>query len=105
MRNLIGKIPAWLRNKYVLTALGFTIWILFIDDRDFISTHFRHNKELHELETSKQYYEQEILSVKTELDQLKKNPATLEKYAREKYRMKKDNEDVFLVPEAPVAHP
>ena len=91
MRNLIGKIPAWLKNKYVLTALGFTIWILFIDDRDFISTHFRH--------------EQEILAVKTELDQLKKNPATLEKYAREKYRMKKDNEDVFLIPETTPAQP
>lgn len=105
MRNLIGKIPAWLRNKYVLTALGFTIWILFIDDRDFISTHFRHKEELHRLEARKTYYEQEILSVKTELDQLKKNPATLEKYAREKYRMKKDNEDVFLIPEAPPAQP
>ncbi len=105
MRNLVGKIPAWLRNKYVLTALGFTIWILFIDDRDFISTHFRHNLELQKLETGKQLLEQEILSVKTELDQLKKNPATLEKYAREKYRMKKDNEDVFLIPETPVARP
>jgi len=105
MRNLIGKIPAWLKNKYVLTTLGFAIWILFIDDRDFISTHFRHNQELHTLEASKTHYEQEILSVKTELDQLKKNPATLERYAREKYRMKKDNEDVFLIPETPAAHP
>lgn len=105
MRNLIGKIPTWLKNKYVLTALGFTIWILFIDDRDFISTHFRHNQELHKLEGRKTYYEQEILAVKTELDQLKKNPATLEKYAREKYRMKKDNEDVFLIPETTPAQP
>ncbi len=105
MRNLIGKIPAWLKNKYVLTALGFTIWILFIDDRDFINTHFRDKQKLYKLEAQKESFEQEILSVKTELNQLRKDPATLEKYAREKYRMKKDNEDVFLIPDAEPKQP
>jgi cell division protein DivIC len=99
MRQLIGRIPSWLKNKYVLTAVGFAIWILFIDDRDFITTHFRHMNELHKLEAQKKYYENQILAVQTELDQLKRNPATLERYAREKYLMKKDNEDLFLVPD------
>ncbi len=40
MRQLADRIPSWLKNKYVLTALGFAVWILFIDDRDFITTHF-----------------------------------------------------------------
>jgi cell division protein FtsB len=97
MRQLIDRIPSWLKNKYVLTAIGFFVWIMFIDDRDFITTHFRHVSELHKLEAQKKYYENQISTVQAELDQLKRNPAALEKYAREKYLMKKDNEDLFLV--------
>jgi cell division protein DivIC len=97
MRQLVDRIPSWLKNKYVLTILFFAVWILFIDDRDFITTHFRHVKELHKLEARKLYFEDQILTVRKELDQLKSNPATLEKYAREKYMMKRDNEDLFVV--------
>jgi cell division protein DivIC len=97
MRQLVDRIPSWLKNKYALTILFFAVWILFIDDRDFITTHFRHVKELHKLEARKLYFEDQILTVRKELDQLKSNPATLEKYAREKYLMKRDNEDLFVV--------
>jgi hypothetical protein len=97
MKYYFDKIPAWLKNKYVLTALCFGVWILFIDDRDFITTHFRHLHELHKLEARKVYFEDQILTVRKELDQLKSNPGTLEKYAREKYYMKRDNEDLFVI--------
>ena len=97
MKYYFDKIPSWLKNKYVLTALCFGVWILFIDDRDFVTTHFRHLKELHKLEARKVYFEDQILTVRKELDQLKSNPGTLEKYAREKYLMKRDNEDLFVV--------
>jgi len=97
MRQFVDRIPDWLKNKYVLTSIFFAIWILFIDDRDFITTHFRHVKELHKLEARKLYFEEQILTVRKELNQLKSNPATLEKYAREKYLMKRDNEDLFVV--------
>jgi len=99
--KLLSHIPAWLKNKYVLTALGFTVWILFFDARDLITSHFREKQELRKLEASKKYYEQQIAATRQELEQLKSNPALLEKYAREKYRMKKDNEDLFLIREAP----
>jgi len=98
--KLLAHIPAWLKNKYLLTALGFAVWILFFDARDFITSHFREKGELRKLEASKKYYEQQIATTRQELEQLKFNPALLEKYAREKYRMKKDNEDLFLVREA-----
>ena len=84
-------------NKYLLTAVGFTVWILFFDSRDFITSHFRERSELQRLEKSKRYYEQQIAATREELDQLKTNPAVLEKYAREKYLMKRDNEDLFLI--------
>jgi len=58
-----------------------------------------HNRELRELEKSRDHYITEITTTRKELEQLKNDPATLEKYAREKYRMKKDNEDLFVLPE------
>ena len=97
MRQYLDRIPSWLKNKYVLTVLCFGIWVLFIDDRDFVTTHFRHLNELHKLEARKVYFEEQIKTVRKELDQLKSNPATLEKYARERYLMKRDNEDLFVV--------
>jgi cell division protein FtsB len=72
--------------------------MLFFDDRDIITTHFRHTRELRELKKSKLHYEKEIAETRKELGQLKSNPATMEKYAREKYLMKRDNEDLFLIP-------
>jgi|ERR1044072_2305346 len=98
--KVLQRIPAWLRNKYVLTLIGFTIWMLFIDDRDFYVTYFRQRNELNALLLSKQYYEQQISDTRDELGQLKVNAATIEKYAREKYRMKRDNEDLFVVESA-----
>jgi cell division protein FtsB len=97
--KFLTHIPAWLKNKYLLTTVGFVVWILFFDARDFITSHFRERAELVRLEKSKQYYEQQISSTKHELDQLKTDPGLLEKYAREKYLMKRDNEDLFVIRE------
>jgi cell division protein DivIC len=96
--KFLNQIPAFLKNKYFLTGTGFVIWMLFFDPRDVFSQ-FEHTKELNELKTSKAFYEKEIAKETAELEQLKTNPATLEKYAREKYLMKKDNEDLYIVPE------
>jgi cell division protein DivIC len=98
------KLWHLLKNKYLLTAMGFTVWILFFDARDFITSHFRERGELNKLEKSKKYYEQQIATTKQELEQLRSNPAILEKYAREKYLMKRDNEDLFLIREDKATH-
>jgi cell division protein DivIC len=92
-------VPVWLKNKYFLTALVFTVWLLFFDDRDIITTHFKYRNELKQLEKSRDYYLQQIDTTEKELEGLKVSPEKLEKYAREKYLMKKDNEDLFISPE------
>ncbi len=102
MKLLLGHIPAWLKNKYTIAFLSFLAVILFFDKNDFFTRRAR-DKELRELMQSKAYYQKEIATEQKELDQLKNNPATLEKYAREKYLMKKDNEDLFIVPEGVAA--
>jgi cell division protein DivIC len=96
---MLSRIPSFLKNRYVLTGAGFLIWILFFDSRDLITSHFRERGELQKLEESKKYYQQQIASTKRELEQLKTNPAVLERYAREKFLMKKDKEDLFRIRE------
>lgn len=95
--QLLQRIPSWIRNKYFLTALGFAVWMIFFDEQDIYSTHVKQKSELNKLKGSRDYYLQQIQSTKEELDQLKSDPAVLEKYAREKYRMKRDNEDIFVM--------
>ncbi|MBO9634399.1 MAG: septum formation initiator family protein [Chitinophagaceae bacterium] len=97
--NLIARIPAWLKNKYTITSLVFVVWILFFDDQDIFTTYFKHRAELHKLQESRNYYLDQIKLTKSELDLLKSDRSTLEKFARERYWMKKDNEDLFIMPE------
>jgi cell division protein DivIC len=94
--KFLDRIPSWLSSKYLIALVAFATWMFFFDDRDVVTTHIRHPHELKTLQQSKQYYEDQIILTRKELDQLKLNAATIEKYAREKYFMKKDNEDLFI---------
>ena len=96
--KLLSYIPSWLRNKYFISFAAFAAILLFFDKND-LFTQYDRVKELKELYQSKAYYQEQIASENKELEQLKTNPGTLEKYAREKYMMKKDNEDLFIIPE------
>ncbi len=66
-------------------------------DRNDIPLQIRRITELKKLEQSEKNMSVRISNTQKELDLLKTNPETLEKYAREKYLMKKDNEDLFIV--------
>ena len=93
----LTQLPSSLRNKYFIALAAFIVWMLFFDERD-VFTMQHHRAELKELQQSKKYYTDQINKEKAELEGLK-SAATLEKYAREKYYMKRDNEDLFLIPE------
>jgi len=95
--KLLAQLPSWLGNKFFIAFAAFTVWMLFFDERD-VFTMRHHRQELKELQQSKKYYTEQINQERTELESLKNNPATLEKYARERYYMKRDNEDLFLIP-------
>ena len=98
--KLLNLIPAWLKNKYFLSASAFIVWILFFDPRD-VFTQIEHRRELKELQASRSWYQREIAKESIEAEQLKTNPAIIEKYARENYLMKRENEDIFIIPEKP----
>jgi len=85
-----------LRNKYFLAIAAFAIWMTFFDKNDMLSQ-YEYRTEVNKLETEKDFYTKEITSVKKDLKELDSNLNTAEKFAREKYFMKKDNEDVFVI--------
>ncbi len=95
--KLLTHIPAWLKNKYFIASFAFIAWIIFFDRNDLL-TQLQRNRELNDLQVSRQHYTDQIKDVRKELDQLTTNPEVLEKYARERYHMKKDNEELFLIP-------
>lgn len=86
----------YLKNKYVISTLVFIVWISFFDQNDFLSQ-YRYRQQLNELVAERDFYQQEIQKSKKALDELMSTPGNLEKFAREKYFMKKDNEDVFVI--------
>jgi cell division protein FtsB len=83
-------------NRYLLASAAFGVWMLFFDKNDYFTQRQR-ALELQELNGKIAYYQQQIDATRKELLALQNDPFTLEKYAREKYYMKRDNEEVYLV--------
>ncbi|MEI7588998.1 MAG: septum formation initiator family protein [Chitinophagia bacterium] len=94
MANL-KKILPFITNRYFLVVLGFAIWMLFFDQRDYFQQKERAT-ELNKLEAAKKYYQDEISKTKKQLENLQNNPAAIEKFARERYLLKRDGEEVYL---------
>ncbi len=93
---LLDKIPPYLKNKYVLSLLGFTFWIAFFDENNLIDL-IEYKLELNHLTEEQAYYKQEITKAKKDLEDLTTNVENLERFAREKYLMKRDNEEIFVL--------
>ena len=96
--KILTHLPARLKNKYLISFAAFCAVMLFLDKND-LFTQMARAKELRELRQSKAYYMAKIEAERKELEGLKHNPAVIEKYAREKYYMKRDNEELFIIPE------
>jgi cell division protein DivIC len=82
-------------NRYVLVLIFFAVWMLFLDNYSYLE-HRVLNNELDELETNKNYYQDEIKKDCLDIKRLN-NPDQIEKYAREKYYMKRDSEDIYII--------
>lgn len=94
--DFIDKIPPTFRNKYILTLVIFFLWLLLLDSNNLISR-YRDLKELKKLKAEREYYVKRIEEDKKKLHELKTDDQNLEKFAREQYRMKKPDEDLFIV--------
>jgi cell division protein FtsB len=92
----LPSIPSYLRNKYLIASVAFCVWMLFFDKNDLLLQRERSN-ELKDLHESKVYFQEQIELERRFSEDLKTSPATIEKFAREKYLMKKDNEDLYII--------
>ena len=85
-----------LTNKYLLSFIFLIAWILFFNEINYFDQRDK-LEELSNLNKRKEYYKKEIEIANQELFDMKNNPDALEKYAREKYLMKKNGEDIFIL--------
>ena len=92
MKNRLLK---FINSTYGIIIILFIIWMIFFDSNSFI-IHNELNNDINELNNQKSYYEKEIAKDNIEL-QMIQSDSGLEKYAREKLYMKKDNEEIFLI--------
>jgi hypothetical protein len=84
-----------LKNKYFLTIIALVVWLVFFDKND-VFTQYELIEKCRKLNKDKKYYLAEIENNKAGLNELRTNKKSLETFSREKYLMKKENEDVFV---------
>jgi len=90
------RILDLIRNKYLIAGVAFLTWMLFFDRNDLMSQ-YEYRTQLNKLEAEKEFYTVESAKAVKDLNELTTNQSKLEKFAREKYLMKKENEDVFVI--------
>lgn len=95
-KNIQNYIPVQLKNRYVITVILFFIWMLFFDSNDIISQ-IKLRMELGRLKAQQTFYQTKIKEIKASKEELLNDKAALERFARERYWMKKDDEDLFIV--------
>jgi cell division protein DivIC len=96
MKEFLKKSIKRLRNKYLITTLGFGLWLIFFDQFNLVDR-YQSLHAMRQLQRDKAYFEMKIKEDSQRLKELKTNRENLEKFAREQYLMKKDNEDIFVI--------
>jgi cell division protein DivIC len=92
------RLPPLFKNFYAVAGFCFLMWMIFLDSNDLISR-FKMGSKLRSLEIEKEYYQEKISEVERDKQELTTNKELLEKFAREKYLMKKPTEDIFIIQE------
>ena len=87
-----------MKNKYLITITAFLVWMLFFERNDIVSQ-IRLRMKLADFRQKEEYYKEQISIVKNERQELLTNTDSLERFAREQYMMKKDNEDLYVIVE------
>ena len=96
MIQLWKKIVPYLKNKYILTLLVLFVWILFFDQNNLVDR-FMSQRQIRQLESDILYFRDRIRQDSIRMNELKTDNENLEKFAREQYLMKRENEDIFII--------
>lgn len=100
IKKFLDRIPSFLKNKYLLTGLAFLILMLFLDRNNLVSQ-YNMRKELNGLRKELQFYRDQARMDSIELSRLLGDSLELEKLGREKYMMKRDSEDIYIIVRKP----
>lgn len=95
---MFKKLPKALQNFYVLSLVIFFAWMLLLDSNNLVAR-YQLGSKLNSLEDEKEYYEEKIKEVKKDRSELFGDRESIEKFAREKYLMKKQSEDIYVIVE------
>jgi hypothetical protein len=90
------KYFKYTKNFYFLSTAFFLFWMIFIDSNNVVNQ-FRLSSKLNQLEDQKDFYIERKEKIQAEREELMSNPELLEKFAREKYLMKKKTEDLYVI--------
>ena len=91
-------------NRYTILGLCFIIWMIFFDQNS-LFTHFELDKQISDLERDEAYFKRNLENEDKKLKVLIENPAEIERIAREKFYLKKDNEDIFIIQQDTIKKP
>ena len=93
---MIRKVPKVFRNFYAVTLIIFFGWMLLLDSNNLIAR-YQLSSKLNALEEEKEYYQEKITEVRKDRSELFGDRESIEKFAREKYLMKKESEDIYVI--------
>lgn len=96
MKTFLNKILPILKNKFFIVTVIFLVIIIFFDKNNIIDQ-VKNRRKLYKLQQEKEFYNEEVKKNKEAIRELQTNPENLEKFGREKYMMKRDSEDIFLI--------
>lgn len=98
MNAMFKRVPRIFRNFYFVTLAIFFGWMLLLDSNNIVAR-YQLGSKLNSLEEEKEYYEEKIKEVKKDRSELLGDKESIEKFAREKYLMKKETEDIYVIVE------
>lgn len=93
---IMAKYLKYTKNFYFIFTVLFVVWMVFIDSNDIVSQ-FTLRMKLRDLEKQKEFYQERKDKIKAEGEEMTSNYELLERFAREKYLMKKETEDLYVI--------
>ena len=100
IKKFTDKIPSILKNKYLLTGVAFLLLMVFLDRNNLVSQ-YKMRQELNGLKNELQFFHDQAKMDSIELSRLMNDSLELEKLGREKYMMKRDSEDIYIIVRKP----
>lgn len=94
--NYWDKIPPIMKNKFLLTGLAFLTYLMFFDSVD-IPSQIKLHRHLNQLNNQTEYLKSTIEEDRSEYEATLSTLEQMETYAREEYKMKRPDEDLFII--------